>query len=140
MDIFGNLMDWCLVLDKLDDLKKSETLHEHQAGIARILRYRNNWKLLETALEYITCINEPSDEMLTEVLDIMIDESVYLDARILAANALPELVMKRKDDRENNQNINKTIVIEKMESILDSPQPPLLNEAIRKSLKILKGL
>lgn len=49
-DIFGNLMDWGLVLDKLDDLKKSEKLHKHQADLIRILRYRNNWRLRETVL------------------------------------------------------------------------------------------
>ena len=80
MDIFGNLTDWEQVLDKLNDLKKSETLHKHQAGLARILRYRNNWKLRETVLEYITYINEPSDEILTEAINIMMDEGVYLGA------------------------------------------------------------
>lgn len=136
-DIFGNLMDWGLVLDKLDDLKKSEKLHKHQAGLIRILRYRNNWRLRETVLKYITYLNEPSDEMLTQVLNIMMDESVYLDARILAADALANLIRKRKDARENDQAIDKAVVIEKMETLLDSPQPPFLNEAIRKSLKII---
>ena len=70
----------------------------------------------------------------------MMDEGVYLGARILAANALAKLVVKRKDDREINQAINKTVVIEKMESILDSPQPPILNEAIKKALTAIKGM
>jgi Lhr-like helicase len=135
-DIFGNLMDWGLVLDKLNDLKKSEKLHKHQAGLIRILRYRNNWRLRETVLKYITYLNEPSDEMLTQVLNIMIDKSVYLDARILAADALANLIRKRKDARENDRTIDK-VVIEKMETLLDSPQPPFLNEAIRKSLKMI---
>ena len=123
MDIFGNLTDWEQVLDKHNDLKKSETLHEHQAGLIRILRYHNNWKLREVVLEFITYLNEPSDEILTEAINIMMDEGVYLGARILAANALTKLVVKHKDDRENNQSINKTVVIKKMESILDSPPP-----------------
>lgn len=140
MDIFGNLTDWEQVLDKLNDLKKSETLHEHQAGLIRILRYRNNWKLREVVLEFITYLNEPSDEILTEAINIMMDEGVYLDARILTANALTKLVVKHKDDRENNQSINKTVVIKKMESILDSPPPPILTEAIRKARTATKGM
>ena len=136
-DIFGNLMDWGLVLDKPDDLKKSEKLHKHQANLIRILRYRNNWRLRETVLKYIAYLNEPSDEIVTQVLNIMMDESVYLAARILAAAALAKLIRKRKDARENDQAIDKAVFIEKMETLLDSPQPPFLNEAIRKSLKMI---
>jgi hypothetical protein len=90
-------------------------------------------------LEYITYLKEPSDEILTEAINLMMDETIYLDARILAANALAELALNRKDDEENNQAINRTVVIEKMESILNSPQPPVLNEAIKKSLTAIKG-
>lgn len=71
------------------------------------------------------------------MLNIIMDEIVYLDTRILADDALAKLIRKRKDAQENDQAIDKAVVIEKMETLLDSPQPPFLNEAIRKSLKMI---
>ena len=102
-DIFGNLMDWGQAMDKLNQLKQSKKLNEHQPGLARILRYRDNWRLRETVLSYVKDIAHPSDDLLTEVLNIVMDENVYYDARIIAVDALASLMNNYKYNKESDR-------------------------------------
>ena len=131
-DIFGNLMDWGQAIDKLNQLKQKKILNEHQPGLVRILRYRDNWRLRETVLSYVKDINHPSDDLLTEVLNIAMDENVYYDARILAVEALASLMNNYKNNKENDR-IDKNDVNKKIKALLVSPHPPVFHEAIRRS-------
>ncbi len=121
-DIFGNLMDWGQAIDKLNQLKQKKILNEHQPGLVRILRYRDNWRLRETVLSYVKDINHPSDDLLTEVLNIAMDENVYYDARILAVEALASLMNNYKNNKENDR-IDKNDVNKKIKALLVSPHP-----------------
>ncbi|MBW2252789.1 MAG: hypothetical protein JRF60_19770 [Deltaproteobacteria bacterium] len=112
-DIFDNLMDWGQAMDKLNQLKQSKTLNEHQPGLVRILRYRDNWRLRETVLNYVKDITHPSDDLLTEVLNIVMDENVYYDARIIAVDALASLMNNCKYNKESNR-IDKSDVNKKI--------------------------
>ena len=94
-DDFGNLRDWGSVMDRLERLRDEAVLDEHQAGLARILRYRGNWRLREAALEAIQYVKEPSDELLARVLDIVADQGLYREVRVLAARALEGMFEKR---------------------------------------------
>jgi len=134
-DIFGNLREWGQVLELLESLKKSEKLDEHQSGLARILKYGQNWRLLEAVLEYGKEIIQPTDEFLQEVYNIMINRNIYLDARILAVHTLESLLPRRPKDPNKDQNFCETIVVPKMLDILNSPGPPIFHEAVKKSLK-----
>ncbi len=131
-DIFGNLMDWGQAIDKLNQLKQKKILNEHQPGLVRILRYRDNWRLRETVLSYVKDITHPSDDLLTEVLNIAMDENVYYDARILAVEALASLMNNYKNNKENDR-IDKNDVNKKIKALLVSPHPPIFHEAIRRS-------
>ena len=131
-DIFGNLMDWGQAIDKLNQLKQKKILNEHQPGLVRILRYRDNWRLRETVLSYVKDINHPSDDLLTEVLNIVMDENVYYDARILAVETLASLMNNYKNNKENDR-IDKNDVNKKIKALLVSPHPPIFHEAIRRS-------
>lgn len=39
-DIFGDLREWGVVLERLNDLKQSQKLDDYQEGLTRILRYQ----------------------------------------------------------------------------------------------------
>lgn len=136
-DIFGNLREWRQVLELLASLKKSEKLDEHQSGLARILRYGENWRLLEAVLEYGKEIADPSEEFLQEVYHIMIDRNIYLEARMLAVNTL--VCLSPRINRKSNHKFSQTLVVRKMRNILNSPEPPIFHETIAKSLKGMVG-
>lgn len=137
-DVFGNLRDWSRVLDQVAEFREAGTLDEHQQGLTRLLRYRDNWRLRETALKAAKCLKSPSEELLSQVLAVMMDEDVYWQARVLAADTLSHLISEC--GKAGNGNLS-TIAFEamgKMESILDSPQPPVMHESIRRFLTAME--
>ncbi|MDI7259004.1 MAG: hypothetical protein QME90_03675 [Thermodesulfobacteriota bacterium] len=138
-DIFGNLMEWDKVLEVLDSLKESTKLDEHQTGLARILRYGQNWRLLERVLEDAKEISQPSNEFLLEVSRIMTDRNIYLNARMLALETLECLVPRIPQDRKHDHNLNPTLIVRKMVDMLKSPEPPIFHEAVTKSLNSIKA-
>ena len=133
-DIFGNIREWGVVLECLDDLKQSRKLDEHQEGLTRILRYRENWRLREKVLEYACEIKSPFDKLIIELFNIMTDEDIYFEARILAANALGYLIPKRKGIPEKEEKFSEDKVVLQMINVLNSAGPPHFHEAIAKSL------
>ena len=137
-DVFGNLIDWYQVLEKLDSLRESGQLDAHQEGLTRILRYRDNWRLRETVLEYIKDLEKPRDELLLKVLDIVMDDGIYYDVRILAAQSLTSVISKRKNENNNDDLISKKLIIQKMNMLLKSPQPPSFQNEITKLLEGIK--
>lgn len=135
----GNLMDWDLVVEKLEGLKKEKRLDGCQEELIRILRYPDNWRLKEMALEYMRYVQNPTENLLLSTLNIMTDHTIYYEVRILAASALVELAEKKSDVLNGSQTITKEAIIENMESILSSTQPPFLQVCIEKCLTRLKG-
>ena len=133
-DIFGNLVDWGDVLDMLEGLKNSKELDNHQAGLARILRYPNNWRLREAALDVISEVETPTEELLKETLNIVMDNDIYDDVRIQAARTLSELVTR---DRGAPGNLGgmKSVIQERMEDLLRTPHSPVFVEGIGRSIE-----
>ena len=137
-DIFGNLTEWGRVIETLDRLKELKQLDRNQDGLTRILRYRDNWQLRETVLKHIVHLTEPTEELVREVINITADEYIYLDMRILAVDALSKLIplcIKRGDFKDPNL---VEIAIENINKLLNSPQPPLLHEAVTNALKTVR--
>ena len=132
-DIFGNLMDWGHVLETLEGLSKNNHLDEYQAGLARILKYKDNWRLREAVLECVGQVEKPCSDLVREVMNIMADDGTYYDMRILAAAALGELVCKCSADQEVES--NRIRCTELMRAFLESPQPPIFHEALENSLR-----
>jgi hypothetical protein len=133
-DVFGNLQDWGCVLDRIAELRRSRKLDGHQEGLNRLLRYRDNWRLREAALEAAKEVSSPTDALLSQVLAVMMDEGVYWQARALAADALSQLVQKSGKIPA----VNASRVAEKMNQLLDTPQAPVFHESIRRSLQAVE--
>jgi len=134
-DIFGNLLDWGNVLQDLEELERSGKLNDHQEGLVRILRYRQNWQLREAALKAVRNLTSPSESIISEVLAILMDQNVYNEARILATDALCNLICSRRKQRPGNSySPAERSVIEKMTDILRSPEVPIIHEALGRSL------
>lgn len=126
-DPFGNLNDWGPVLEMFDDLAENGGLDACQSGLIRILRYKGNWRLREEVLKRVGEIQRPSDELLLQMLDILADDNIYYDARILAGNALTQLLQSRENGLDNDISDELQKVLEKLRS---TPQPPFFDEAL----------
>lgn len=137
MDTFGNLEDWGKVLETIEDLKKTKKLDQHQRGLARILRYGENWRLLETVLECAKEVAEPSEEFLKAICNVMDNRGIYLDGRILAVKALESLVPRMSRDHGSDNEVNRAFIIRKMKEIMGSTEPPKFQEAIAWGLKVI---
>ena len=126
-DPFGNLTDWGPVLDTLDDLTDKGALSTCQPGLIRILRYKGNWRLREEVLKRVGEIPTPSKELIQQVVAVLADDNIYYDARIIAGNALIQLL--KKAESINSDDIHGRVhkVIEKLKS---TPQPPIFGNAI----------
>jgi len=94
-DLFGSLRDWGPVLELVDDLADNGQLAKCQPGLIRILRYKGNWRLREEVLKRVGEIKTPSSELVFQVLSILADDNIYYDVRILASEALIQMVEKR---------------------------------------------
>ena len=133
-DEFGNLREWGRVIEQISGLKDAGTLNEHQEGLVRILRYRENWRLRETVLEVVREVKSPSVEFVFGVSAVLTDSGLYGEVRVLAAEALGELLRNRKETEGNAGVRIECEIVEQMKRILDSPGAPVLHDAIRRVL------
>ena len=139
--IFDNLEDWGIVLEKLEELSKSKDLGNHQDELIRLLRFNDNWRLREAAIESLHAIEAPSFELIREVFRLVMREDLYYDVRILATDGLEKLfinlLQEKKADVENTIPLVSEIT-DGMERCLASPQPPIFYNALQKSLEQIK--
>lgn len=124
-DPFGNLTNWGPVLDTIEELACKGDLSECQSGLIRILRFRGNWRLREEVLKCAGEIRSPSNELIHQVISILDDDNIYYDARILACEALVQLLERVQDDDEVSDRARK--VIDKLKRTL---QPPYFDKAL----------
>jgi len=136
-DIFGNLMEWGDVLEKIGQIRDSNSLDDHQVGLVRILSYPRNWRLREAALRVVREINQPTVELLKETLNIALNEEVYLEARTIAVDVLADLMIKDRKIRTKKEIAARSRVLEKMESLMGETHSPLLREEIERFFKKL---
>lgn len=129
-DVFGNLRDWGSVIDRIEAMEKQRTLDHHQQGLARILRYRDNWRLRETVLKCIKHIRRPSGELLQALLAIMMDESIYHEARLMAAEALASAVVLQDGKTKLEDAVTVASVMEKMTALLKAPDVPVFHQGL----------
>ena len=133
-DEFGNLLEWGGVVERIGSLRDTGELDEHQEGLARILRYRRNWRLRETVLEVVEEVKSPSMELVSGVWAVLADRMLYLEVRVLAARAPGEML---RNVRKTGGNAGVRIeceTVEDMKRILDSSQAPVLHDAVRRAL------
>lgn len=127
-DPFGNLYDWGTALDLLEEVTDRGQLVDCQPGLIRILRYKGNWRLREEVLKRVGKIKNPSNQLIFQVLSILADDNIYYDARILASDALIQMLKNVRDgfDSEINQTIRKVA-----ERLRATPQPPIFDNALK---------
>lgn len=133
-DIFGNLEDWGRVLEQLAELSHAGQIEPHQESLARLLRYQGNWRLREAALEAIPAIRRPTANLIREVCNVMMDDGLYFQVRVLAAEALGAMVDRAEDRAEAGSPQPRQQVREQMHALLNSHQPPVIHQAARRIL------
>ncbi len=131
-------MEWGDALDKLNDLRKAGKLDEHQEGLARLIRYKDNWRLRETALEYAADVKKPTDALLKEIVKTLMDDAAYYDDRILAAAALGALGARMGEGIRGGA-ITKDLLLESLRGVTLNPAPPILKDAARMSIERLQA-
>lgn len=129
MDSFENMDDWAAILDQIETARAGHKLDTLQPGLLHILRYPHNWKLRETVLECLKELQTPSEELVDEVWEIMMDSAVYYEQRILAADCLEHICAHHLKTRER--------VISGMRHLLETPIPTIVHETL---LQIFKRL
>ena len=125
-----DLMDWGRVLDELEELRRLRLLDEHQGGIKRILRYRQNWRLRECALQCAKEVTLPQDGLIEEICAIMCDEDSYTELRILAAETIGELARTPHGRAESVPSFNGVDIPGKMRELLAAPLVPIFRQKL----------
>ncbi len=138
-DIFGNLREWGHVPEQITELADAGKLDEHQAGLVRILRYRDNWRLQEMVLKSMKDLSAPSDELISEVLGLLADEGLYYQARILAAQALADLLTRKGIEYAEDRDAVLRRVVERIRTVVDSHGPPVLHNVMRECLTAIEN-
>lgn len=135
-DPFGNLEDWGRVLVTLEELTDQGRLDEAQDGVIRLLRYRDNWRVRESALVASRQIKAPTPPLLTAIAQVLEDQAAFVDARILAARALGELAGRQPRGEATPETSTKALraVLQRQ---LDNPEAPILTRAIEAALEKL---
>ncbi|MFB3906757.1 MAG: hypothetical protein ACE15E_25260 [Acidobacteriota bacterium] len=138
-DVFGDLRDWGRILAVLRLLEEKGRLDEVQEGLIRLLRYRQNWQLREKALLSARRVSNPSESLLFAVLEVVSDRGTYSDARTLASQTLALLVPRAlaRAGSSGGEAIKQAIVCQ-LSSLLETPEPPVLSDAIEKAMRTIK--
>ncbi len=132
---FNDLKDWAIVVDKLQKLKKTRGLDRFQRVLTRAITYRENWMLRERVLEYVTDIRKPTEALLEAICTIATDDEIYINARILAAEALRVLVPRRVRQTQVCPTFRGVSIWRVLKNIIESPQHPLFHDAVIKALE-----
>ncbi len=133
-DDFGNLEEWGRVLNELAQLTRDRNLDNRQAGLVRLLRYPNNWRLREAALEAVRNVTQPTETLVSDVLEIMSNEHLYHEVRVLAAEALASLLAAMRVARDGRHPELERQALDQMHRLLESPHPPILHRAVQRVL------
>ncbi len=140
-NIFGNLNDWGMVLDKLKNLSENRELGHHQDELIRLLRFDQNWRLREAAIESLPFIENPSSNLAREVLALIKRKNLYYDVRILACDGLEKLTAAIVNTKTLDKNILQHFVqeiINDIDALLSSPEPPKFHDALQSLLNQIK--
>ena len=130
-DVFGDLREWNRVLGRLEYLKHSGQLDEHQEGLARLLQYRFNWRIRANAVHSLSSLSAPEDQIFSVVLEIIADEHTEFDLRTLAADALCGLItMRQKLDRWDGE--LKVMVMERLGDTINEHHPRDFQRAVKR--------
>jgi len=136
--IFGNLMDWGSALDKLQHLRDTGELNNHQEELIRLLRFDDNWRLREAAVEASSTVTTPSIDTAKQLVKLIKRGDLYYNVRIMAAEALSTLVPVVMENKGGNSELVRLFVKEvnhEVTTLLSSPEPPIFHDALDLTLE-----
>lgn len=135
-DPFGDLRNWGEVLALLDKLTNEGELDAVQPGLVRLIRFRGNWQLRERALICCRQVKAPSPELTNVLLELTCQRRVYLDARILAVNALADLMAR--SPVASSTDIER--LVEVLAGLLTEPEAPVFQWAVERAAGKIRKL
>jgi hypothetical protein len=142
-NVFGNLMDWGFVLEKLERLSRTNELGACQDELIRLLRFDHNWRLREAAIEALPFVENPGLDLAREVISLIKRRDLYYDIRILATDGLEKtahaLVKNPGLDTKELQTFF-TTAINDLNVLLSSPEPPIFYSALQQCSIQMKTL
>lgn len=130
-DPFGDLREWGRVLTLLDELSNQKALDQVQAGLVRLIRFPNNWQIREGALVSAREVVQPTTQLLSAVSDLVVDRSVYLDARILAVNVLAVLLARKSLSASHHR----AQALDLLRQQLLVPEAPVFQLAVERAIE-----
>jgi len=131
--VFGNLNDWGLVLEQLEKLSENRELGNYQEELIRLLRFDQNWRLREAAIESLPFVENPGLDIAREVTSLIKRKDLYYDVRILATEGLEKLVPTIVKNKAFDKDILKQFIqkiVAEMDDLLASPEPPKFHDAL----------
>jgi len=133
-DVFGNLSEWGKVLETMEMLRGEGLLDEHQSGLARVIRCRDNRRIQQAALECTLEVRRASDLLIADALNVLVDQEAPLTTRVTAAEALASLISRWEADSDSTFEIDR--VVESVRHLAHTPQAPVLQRALDQTLSI----
>lgn len=136
--IFGNLMDWGSALDKLNHLRDTGELDNHQDELIRLLRFDGNWRLREAAVEASSTLANPSVDTAKQLVELIKRKDLYYNIRIMAVEALSTLVPIVMGNKDINKDLARLFINEanhEVTTLLSSPEPPIFHDALDVTLE-----
>lgn len=131
-DPFGNLKDWGAVLDLLEQLDQKGVLGECQHGMIRIVRYKDNWRLRKEILKSSVTLENLSQNLIQQILAVIVDETIYYEARIMASRALARLAAEGRIPAAMAGYVEWTLSLQ-----LTAQQPPVFANTLADCLSCL---
>lgn len=132
-DLLGNLTEWGRVADFLEQMRRDRNLDEHQAGMARILRYRGNWRLTEQVLWLALQVTQANDLLTAEVINLLADPRSDWETRLLAARAAGHLLTHRPP-QAGPAGFDPERAVGAMQDLSGRVGEPALQQAIREAV------
>ena len=132
--VFGHLENWDCVLERLEELTRSGQIDDCQEALVALLRYPDNWRLREAALEAAATVVRPTAALVRQLCRLTVDERLYFQARVLAAEALGAALarLQGSDEAEADELLREAR--EQMQALLRGHGVPVLHQAVRRSL------
>lgn len=140
--VLGNLEEWDKALDVLGEIEKNKLLDEYQKELIYMIRYNDNWRLREAAIEASRAVNNPDQELINELLSVMKNEGIYVDARIMATDAIGRIIANTSNNDACDQDEickMKARADECLTNLAKCPQVPVFLEMITKTQERIKS-
>jgi hypothetical protein len=132
-DVFGDLGDPEEVLAVIGTLRATGELDAHQTSLARVVRFKEDGRLQETALDCCLEIGRASDVLIAEALNALVSDGTSLPVKLKAARALGYLIPRFQRDSVAQFDVGR--VYETMAYMASRPQPPVLGAALYAALE-----